>query len=232
MNYRNRLQYYLVKQTSISNKQAKEFIGSGNVTVNDILATENVFINPYSKVVLNQKIISKTHELIYVAYHKPAGIECTLNEKVNCNLKSYLPEALKNLIYAGRLDKASEGLLLLTNDGHLINKIIAPEAHLPKKYFVGLEKPYNHEFVRLMENGIQVSGKITFPCKVEPIDEQTFNIILTQGMNRQIRRMCFTLGNYVIQLRRTSIGAIDLGELGKSEFRFLSQYEVNYLQNL
>ncbi len=232
MNYRNKLQYYLVKQTGISNKQAKEFIGSGRVTVNDMLVQENVFINPYSKVVLNQKIISKTHELVYVAYYKPAGIECTLNETIEHNLKSYLPEALKNLVYVGRLDKASEGLLLLTNDGHLVNKIIAPKAHLPKKYFVRLEKPYDLQFIQQMENGIQVSGKFTLPCILEPMDEQSFNIILTQGMNRQIRRMCFALGNYVIQLRRMSIGAISLGEMGKSEFRFLSQSEVNYLQNL
>ena len=232
MNYRNRLQYYLVKQTGISNKQAKEFIGSGHVMVNDVLVQQNIFIGRYSKVVLNQKIISKTHELIYVAYHKPAGIECTLNETIAHNLKSYLPETLKNLVYVGRLDKASEGLLLLTNDGHLVNKIIAPKAHLPKKYFVQLEKPYDPEFIEQMENGIQVSGKFTLPCMLEPIDEHCFNIILTQGMNRQIRRMCFALGNYVIQLKRISIGAIVLGDLGISEFRYLSDSEVQYLQSL
>ncbi|MBC7382332.1 MAG: pseudouridine synthase [Bacteroidia bacterium] len=272
MNYRHRLLYYLVKKTGISYKQAKAFISEGNVSVDDTIVNENILLTFYSKVVLNQQLLSKTDNLAYLAYYKPPGIECTLNENIADNLKQQLvfiqhsadsgettadfskalaplnaPEhglhiALPNirynvnvkmkLFYAGRLDKASEGLLLLTNDGHLYNKIIAPDAHLPKTYEVSLEKPYDKNFLAEMEKGVSILNTITKPCKCEPVDDSSFKITLTQGMNRQIRRMCFALDNYVIKLKRLSIGEIELGALNKSEFRYLSPEEISYLQNL
>ncbi len=232
MNYRNKLGYFLVKQANISHKEAARLISEGRVWVDEIQVFENAFLNAYSKVVLNGQVLSKAHTLQYVALYKPKGIECTMNENIKDNLTGILPAELRELFYTGRLDKASEGLLLLTNDGHLVNKIIAPEAHLAKTYLVGLEKPFDDAFIKQMESGVMVLNKMTLPCTIVAVSDTHFTIVLTQGMNRQIRRMCFALGNYVVYLKRIAIGAISLNDLKPGEYRNLTGAEVSYLQNL
>ena len=232
MNFRHKLQYFLVKETGISHKNAAKMILEGKINVNKQQVFENVPVTKYDSVEFEGKLLSNSNKYKYVLYHKKVGIECTLNENISNNLRSILPDEIKNLFYTGRLDKSSEGLLLLTNDGNLVNKIISPKAHLPKKYLVTLEKSYDATFIDAMQNGVLINDKTTLPCKVEPINDFTFYITLTQGMNRQIRKMCYTLGNYVVKLKRISIGELQLGELPESAFRYLTENEINYLQKL
>lgn len=231
LNFRNRLQYYLVKTTNCSHKQAAKSIQEGLVYVDDVQVFENVSVTIYSKIVLNNELLSNAHNFVYVAYHKPAGIECTYNTSIENNLLDVLPDEFKGLYYVGRLDKASEGLLLLTNDGFMCKKISDPGSHILKKYWVQTEKEISPDFKQKMEKGIELFGKITRPCQLEIIDAHHFYISLTEGMNRQIRRMCFCLGNYVTQLKRISIGEIELYNLKKSGYRLLTPAEISYLKN-
>lgn len=232
MNYRSKLQYFLVQKLKCSNQEAKNAMANGLVSINNSIITENCFVSPYQKINFGKTVVQDPANFTYLAYYKPRGIECTLNVKIESSLAHVLPAEAKNLFYAGRLDKASEGLLLLTNDGHLYNKIIQPQRKLPKVYWVKLEKPYEEDFKTKMENGIEILGKTTLPCKVILDSEDSFYIELTQGLNRQIRRMCFSLDNYVTELKRLRIGPIQLIDFEPNSFRYLSSFEIAQLQNL
>lgn len=205
-------------------------IAQGEIAINGETCRENCYLGPYHHIVYGKKVLQNPDQYSYFLLHKPKGIECTLNSEVENNLISLLPEP--NLFYAGRLDKNSEGLVLLTNDGHVYNKIIDPNKKIEKTYEVMLEKPYTQAFLEEMESGVAILGTKTLPCKIEAIDELNFSITLTQGLNRQIRRMCFALGNYVLTLKRTKIGILNLDPLESGNFRTLNQKEIDWLRNL
>ncbi len=229
MNYRNRIIYLVVKKLKISHNQVKEALANGEIYLDGQATNENDLVGPYQSLKLKDVFIQNPSEFQYFAYHKPKGIECTLNVEITDSLTGKIPN---NLFYAGRLDKASEGLLLLTNDGHLYNKIIQPQRKIKKVYEVCLEKEMQENFLKDMAEGVEILGKKTLPCTLEAKDLLNFTIILEQGMNRQIRRMCFALGNYVVSLKRTKIGEIELGNLGEGEIRSLNEEEISYLKNL
>jgi len=166
---------------------------------------------------------------IYIAYNKPVGIICT-REKIEGNIIDAInfPE---KIIPIGRLDKDSEGLILLTNDGTIINKIIHPDFEHEKEYIVTLNLPLRNQFLKLMENGVNIGDAITKPCKIkaEPDTKRLFRIVLKQGLNRQIRRMCNVFHYQVIKLERVRIMNVKLGKLKSGEWRYLSEEELKEL---
>ena len=220
MSYRDKLQYLLVKKLNISNAQAKEIILLKKVLVNTKNVCDNIEILETDTVYYNNEIVQIGKKLIYVALNKPRGIECTLNKKIEQNLSTIF-NFNEKLFPVGRLDKESEGLLILTNDGYYFNKTINPTSEIEKEYIVTVNKPITKEFILEMSRGVEVLGQITLPCKTEKIDDFTFKIILIQGLNRQIRRMCFKLNYMVTSLKRVRIGNIKLEKLQPNEFRMI-----------
>jgi len=220
MSYRDKLQYLLVKKLNISNSQAKEIILSNMVLVNTENVCDNIEIFETDSVYYKNEIIQIGKKLIYVALYKPRGIECTLNEKIAQNLSTII-NFNEKLFPVGRLDKESEGLLILTNDGYYFNKTINPASEVEKEYIVTVNKPITQEFILEMSKGVEILGQITLPCKMEILDEFTFRIILVQGLNRQIRRMCFKLNYMVTSLKRVRIGKINLENLQPKEYRII-----------
>lgn len=225
MSYRDKLQYLLVKKLQISNSNAKEIILLNKVMVNAENVCENLLIKETDRVVLNNQIVQEGKNIVYVALNKPRGIECTLNPLINNNLINFITFKEK-LFPVGRLDKESEGLLILTNDGYLFNKTINPKNEVEKEYIVTVNKPITNNFIEEMSRGVEIIGQITLPCIVEKIDELTFKIILVQGLNRQIRRMCYKLDYLVTRLKRVRIGKVFLNDLPVGESRIILDNEV------
>ena len=219
MTFRKRLQYFLVKRLNISNKSALSFILEGKVKINGLPIFENMLINLGDSVIFEEQILQEGKEFFYVAFYKPRGIETTLNRDIQDNLKDILPFK-EDLFPVGRLDKESEGLLILTNDGRVFDKTLRSEHQTEKEYVVKVNREIDENFIQNMSEGINILGKITLPCRVEKIDDCSFRIILVQGINRQIRRMCYKLDYEVLQLIRLRIGDVKLGELKPFEFRY------------
>lgn len=220
MTFRNRLQYLLVVRLQISNKEALNLIFSGKILVNGIAVKSNCEITQTDEVVYEGKVLQEAKKLIYIAYYKPRGIETTLNMEIKDNLKAILPFE-EEVFPVGRLDKDSEGLLLLTNDGTVYDKILRNENKTEKDYIVQVDKLITTDFLEKMSEGIVIMGKKTLPCKLVQIDNFTFKITLIQGLNRQIRRMCYKLDYEVLSLKRVRIGNIHLEGLKAGEYQIL-----------
>jgi len=222
MSYRDKLQYLLVKKLNISNAQAKEIILSNKIFVNTDNVGVNIEILETDTVYYGNEIIQTGKKLIYVALYKPRGIECTLNKKIDQNLSTII-NFNEKLFPVGRLDKESEGLLILTNDGYFFNKTINPGSEIEKEYVVTVNKPITNDFLLEMSRGVEILGQITLPCRIERIDDFTFKIILVQGLNRQIRRMCFKLNYMVNSLKRVRIGNVNLENLLPGKYRMIEK---------
>ncbi|MES2794472.1 MAG: pseudouridine synthase [Bacteroidota bacterium] len=220
MTFRNRLQYFLVKKLQISNKEAIELIVTGQILVNNSVSCHNFELSETDSVGYKELVLQEAKKLIYVAFYKPRGIETTLNRKIPDNLAAILPFD-ESLFPVGRLDKESEGLLLLTNDGKIFDHTLRQENNIEKEYIVKVNKTISDDFLSKMSTGVNILGKTTKESKIEKIDEFQFKIILTQGLNRQIRRMCYKLGYEVESLIRIRIGNISLLALKPLEFRYL-----------
>ena len=220
MTFRNRLQFLLVLRLQISNKEALHLIISGKVLVNGIISKSNCELSQTDEVIYDGKVLQEAKKLIYIAFYKPRGIETTLNVAIEDNLKAILPfEA--DVFPVGRLDKESEGLLLLTNDGTVYDKILRNENKTEKDYVVQVDKPITSEFLETMSEGIVIMGRKTLPCQLIQINDLTFKITLIQGLNRQIRRMCYKLNYEVLGLKRVRIGDVNLENLKAGEYRIL-----------
>ncbi len=225
MTFRNRLQYLLVWKLRVSNRRALEIILSGEVMVNGMSVNTNIELGQTDKVIYNNEVLKEGKKLIYITFYKPRGIETTLNTAIADNLKDILPFE-EELFPVGRLDKASEGLLFLTNDGTLYDKMLRNENKTEKEYIVTVDKPIDDPFLESMGNGIRIMGKMTLPCHIEKVDDYTFSIILIQGLNRQIRRMCYKLHYEVLRLIRVRMGTIELGDLVAGEYRVLEGFKA------
>lgn len=232
MNTRHKLIYFLAQNTALSKRDAKIALETGRVKLNQQVQFTNELIKPYDSVFLDDICILNGERFVYYKYYKPPGIECTLNKSIPESLSNLLGVAYDHLFYVGRLDKDSEGLLLLTNDGFIYNKIINPTQKINKQYIVQVENEINNDFKIKMESGVNILGTQTLACQVDLLDSNTFVINLTQGLNRQIRRMCFKLGNYVTSLKRLSIGQIKLNQLKPGELMLLDKEEIAWLKNL
>jgi len=219
MIFRKRLQYFLVKRLNSSNKNALKFIIEGKIELNNKVVHENVIINPGDSIAFEGQILQAGKQFISIAFYKPRGIETTLNRSIPDNLKDILP-IVENLFPVGRLDKESEGLLILTNDGRIFDKTLRSENQIEKEYLVTVDKEITFDFIFKMSEGINILGKMTLPCRVEKMNNVTFKIVLVQGINRQIRRMCYKLDYEVVQLVRVRIGKVELGDLQPNEFRY------------
>lgn len=220
MPVRNILHYILINKLQISKKEALRQIENGAVRINSIIVTENCYFQKTDEIYVADILLQKGEKRLQIAFYKPQGIETTLNEGISDNLKQILPFE-EHLYPIGRLDKASEGLLLLTNDGQLYRELNHYGKTVEKEYIVEIDQTITPDFLAKMASGVEILGKTTLPCQIYAINTTTFNIVLTQGLNRQIRRMCYKLGCEVISLKRIRIGDVTLGELQTGEWRMI-----------
>lgn len=223
-----RLNKYISESGICSRREADKFIEAGKVYINGIKAVVGSKVCSNDEVVVNGITIKPKSNKVYIALNKPVGITCTTETHVKGNIIDYInfPERIFPI---GRLDKPSEGLIFLTNDGDIVNKILRAGNNHEKEYIVSVDKPITKEFIYAMENGIPILDTITKPCKVRKIGKCTFNIVLTQGLNRQIRRMCEYLGYSVSSLKRIRIMNISLESLPTGKWRYLTNKEVKDL---
>ncbi len=226
-----RLNKYISESGICSRREADKFIESGKVYVNGILATLGTRVSPTDTVVVDGKTIKPKSNKVYIALNKPVGITCTTETHVKGNIIDFV-NYHERIFPIGRLDKPSEGLIFLTNDGDMVNKILRAGNNHEKEYVVSVDKPITKEFINSMENGIPILGTVTKQCKVRKIGKCTFNIILTQGLNRQIRRMCEYLGFKVTCLKRIRIMNVSLSNLPTGKWRYLSSEEMSTIINL
>lgn len=229
-----RLNKYLSEAGVCSRREADRLIESGQVTVNGKKAVTGMQASDEDEVRVGKKLIHTGREKIVLAVNKPAGIVCTEDKREKKNIIRFLNYPVR-VTYAGRLDKDSEGLLLMTNDGDLINAMMRARYGHEKEYKVTVDRPLGEDFKEKMERGVHITDKeknldtVTRPCKVEVLGKYTFTIVLTQGLNRQIRRMCEALGYKVKRLVRVRIMNITLGNLKSGEVRKLSKQELKEL---
>ena len=227
-----RINKYLSEVGYCSRRAADKLIEQGRVTINGEVPLMGTKIVEGDKVCVDGKAVSKSEEAaVYIALNKPMGIVCTTDTRVEKdNIIDFLNYP-KRIFPIGRLDKASEGLILLTNDGDIVNKILRARNNHEKEYIVYVNKKINADFVRKMSQGIPILDTVTRPCKIKKIGENCFKIILTQGLNRQIRRMCEYLGFKVTKLKRIRIMNIKL-DMKVGEYRYLSTAELEELHKL
>lgn len=226
-----RLNKYISESGFCSRREADKLIQSGLVTIDGVKAEMGTKVTKGQKVRVNGILISKEEELVYIALNKPVGITCTTEHKVKGNIVDFVNHK-KRIFPIGRLDKDSQGLILMTNDGDIVNKILRAGNNHEKEYIVTVNKPINDEFVKKMSNGIRILGKVTKKCYVKKEGNNTFRIILTQGLNRQIRRMCESLGYEVVKLKRIRIMNINLSDLKIGKWRELTYNELKGLNEL
>lgn len=223
-----RLNKYLSEAGVCSRREADRLIESGRVTVDGKRAETGMKVIPGQEVRVGRKVVSKQDEMVVLAVNKPTGIVCTEERRERNSIVRFLNYPIR-VTYVGRLDKDSRGLLLMTNNGDIINKMMRAGNCHEKEYKVTVDKAVTQEFVRQMATGVPILDTVTRPCQVRKIGKYTFSIILTQGLNRQIRRMCEALGYQVKDLMRTRIMNIELGNLKEGEYRKVTDEELNCL---
>lgn len=226
-----RLNKFISEKGICSRREADKLIQAGRVTVNGKVSEMGTKISQDDEVCLDGKLLSKKEELVYIALNKPTGITCTTERSVKGNIVDFIKYP-KRIFPIGRLDKVSEGLIFLTNDGDIVNKILRAGNNHEKEYIVTVDKPINPEFISRMSSGVKILGIITKPCKVTKESKFVFRIILTQGLNRQIRRMCEALGYNVTKLKRVRIMNVKLGDLPEGRWRYLTRNELTKINEL
>ena len=226
-----RLNKYMSEAGICSRREADRLIEEGKVTVDGKVAVPGTKVRRGQKVFLGKREISTQDKMVVLAVNKPRGIVCTEERRERDSIVRFLNYPIR-ITYAGRLDKDSEGLLLMTNNGDIINKMMRAGNCHEKEYKVTVDKPLTDEFLEKMAQGVPILDTVTRPCKVKKIGKFTFEIILTQGLNRQIRRMCEALGYQVKTLIRTRIMNIRLDGLKPGQLRELTEDELNGLYEL
>lgn len=226
-----RINKYLSEVGFCSRRKADELIEQGLITVNGEKPTLGTKVSSNDDIKVNGKSVGQNNQKkIYLAFNKPIGIVCTTDTKREKNNIIDFINYPKRIFPIGRLDKPSEGLILLTNDGDIVNKILRAGNYHEKEYIVNVDKPITDEFVQNMSNGVPVLDTITRKCFVEKINSQTFRIILTQGLNRQIRRMCEYFNYKVVKLKRVRIMNIKLDNIPIGKWRELTNKEIKELE--
>jgi 23S rRNA pseudouridine2604 synthase len=227
-----RINKYLSDKGLCSRREADRLIAQGRVRINGKVAEMGSRVAAGDVVELNGKRISSELETrIYMAFNKPVGITCTTDRSIRGNIVDYINYP-QRIFHVGRLDKDSEGLILMTNDGDIVNKILRASNNHEKEYIVTVDRPVTDEFLKGMSSGVPVLGTMTNPCTVERRSKNVFRIILTQGLNRQIRRMCSYFGFKVVRLKRIRIMNIKLGDLPVGKWRYLTETELTELNKL
>lgn len=231
-NQLTRINKFLSEAGFCSRREADKLIEKGRVLVNGEVPQMGTKIGLNDEVRVDNKIITKDQESpVYLAFNKPVGIVCTTDTRVEKNNIIDYINYPSRIFPIGRLDKPSDGLILLTNDGDIVNKILRARNNHEKEYIVTVNQPISTDFISAMSNGIPILDTVTKKCKVEKLTRFKFRIVLTQGLNRQIRRMCEYLDYDVIQLRRTRIMNINL-DTRSGEWRHLTSLELKALNAL
>lgn len=223
------LNKYISSTGICSRREADQWIEAGRVTINGETALKGNRVRENDEVKLDGKPIGNQAKSVYIKYNKPIGITSTTDQRDKSNLIDHI-NFKQRIFPIGRLDKNSTGLLLLTNNGDIVNRILRKENAHEKEYIVRVDKPINKEFLDRMSKPIPMLGTETLPCEVEKLGAQIFKITLTQGLNRQIRRMCEYCGYKVMSLKRVRIMHIHLGGLKKGEWKYLSSKELKQLE--
>jgi 23S rRNA pseudouridine2604 synthase len=214
-----------------SRREADKLIEAGRVTVNGRLPKLGNRVNYLDVVKVDGQTLKQKDKPIYIAFNKPPGVSSTTDRKDKYNIIDYINH-LKRIFPIGRLDKPSEGLIFLTNDGDIVNKILRAGNNHEKEYIVTVDKPITPDFIKRMGSGIKILDTVTQKCFVKQESKYVFRIILTQGLNRQIRRMCEVLNYHVTKLVRIRIMNITLSGIAPSKWRYLSQPEIDAINKL
>ena len=223
-----RLNKYIASSGLCSRREADTLIEKGKVTINGEPAVQGSKVYDGDTVEVSGRTITPDDDMIYIAFNKPLGVTCTTDRRDPSNIIDYI--GFKDRIFpVGRLDKNSSGLILLTNDGSIVNRLLRAENGHEKEYLVTVNRPYDKAFIKEMESGVPVLGQLTLPCKLKPAGDKTFRIILHQGLNRQIRRMCEYLGYKVTRLKRIRFMNVQLGDLETGKWRYLTAEEKKEL---
>jgi 23S rRNA pseudouridine2604 synthase len=220
-----RLNKYISETGVCSRREADKWIEAGRVTCNGARAYLGLKVGEHDEVRVDGELIGVKKPQIYIALNKPVGITCTTEPHIKNNIVSFVGLA-ERIFPVGRLDRDSEGLILLTNDGDIVNEILRSENEHEKEYIVLVNRPITDLALAMLASGVRIGGEATKPCKVARIDAETFRIVLTQGLNRQIRRMCSALGYRVRRLQRVRIINIGLGSLRTGQWRYLTESEL------
>jgi 23S rRNA pseudouridine2604 synthase len=220
-----RLNKFISETGVCSRREADKWIDAGRVTCNGQIASLGTRVQSGDEIRIDGKTIGAKKKPIYIALNKPVGITCTTEAHIEDNIIDLIGHA-ERIFPIGRLDKDSEGLILLTNDGDIVNEILRSENNHEKEYIVAVDRPITNLSLKMMADGVKIMGELTKPCKVSRIDQESFRMILTQGLNRQIRRMCSALGYKAERLRRVRIMNIQLGNLRPGQWRYLTDSEL------
>ena len=223
-----RINKFLSETGACSRREADQWVEAGRVTVDGTVAVLGTKVAEGQVVLVDGQPLRVRPKRIYIALNKPVGIECTTDRDVPGNIVDFVghPERIYPI---GRLDKDSEGLILLTNDGDIVNTVLRAENEHEKEYVVAVDRPLTPEFLAGMARGVPVLGTVTNPCRVTQVGRNTFRIVLTQGLNRQIRRMCEHFGYTVRRLQRVRIMHLRLGDLPLGRWRDLTPVEIRGL---
>jgi pseudouridine synthase len=223
-----RINKFISETGYCSRREADKLIDSGRVTINGVKAELGSQAELGDDVRIDGKRIGEQKHHVYIALNKPVGITSTTELHIRGNIVDYVGHK-ERIFPIGRLDKDSEGLILLTNDGDVVNPILRSEGKHEKEYIVTVDRPITAEFVKGMSSGVRILGSMTLPCQVTRVAERAFRIILTEGKNRQIRRMCEAFGYHVRKLQRIRIMNIHLGQLPAGKWRDLTEAEKTEL---
>lgn len=223
-----RINKFLSEAGVCSRRGADKWITDKRVKINDDFATLGSQVEESDVVKVDGEVITIDKGYVYIVLNKPRGITSTTERHIKGNVVDYVNHS-ERIFHIGRLDKDSEGLLLLTSDGDIVNEILRAENAHEKEYVVSVDKPITKEFIKQMSSGVKILDQMTLPAKVEQVNDRTFKIILTQGLNRQIRRMCEALGYNVNKLKRIRIMNITIDNLKYGEWRDLTKEEFETL---
>lgn len=226
-----RINKYLSEAGVCSRRAADQYVEQGAVKIDGKIAVMGEKILLGQEVTLHGKLVKEEKNLILIAFHKPKGIVCTTDPRDPDNIIDYINYG-KRIYPIGRLDKDSEGLILLTNHGEIVNKILRAGNHHEKEYLVTVNKALTKEFLTGMAGGVPILDTVTKPCTIEMLSRNSFRMILTQGLNRQIRRMCEYFDYRVVHLQRIRVMNISLGRLNVGGYRNLTERELEELNNL
>ena len=223
------LNKYISSKGLCSRREADKWIEEGRVAINGKTAVKGNRVSPGDKVAIDGQSLERKAKPVYIMFHKPPGITCTTDTRDKSNIIDFI-NFKQRIFPIGRLDKNSTGLILLTNDGDIVNQVLRKENRHEKEYVVTVDRPISPSFLEKMSRPIPMLGTRTLPSKVARIKSKVFKIILTQGLNRQIRRMCEYCGYKVIALKRIRIMHLKLGNLKAGEWRYLNDKELNTLK--
>ena len=225
-----RLNKYIADSGYCSRREADRMITEGRVKIDGRIGVLGDRVLPGMEVVCDGKSLSGQGKKVYIALNKPRGIVCTADPREPMNVVDYIGYPIR-IFPVGRLDKDSEGLLLLTSDGEIVNRLLRAAGGHEKEYEVEVDKLLTPEFMQKMMTGVPILDTVTLPCKLRRTGSRSFNLILVQGLNRQIRRMCEALGYNVVKLKRVRINTVKLGSLQPGQWKELSAAELSSLMD-